>query len=166
MRSRLVAGLEVFLGVDPADDRATGATGGKPERVAGVLGEDQMMRREAGVNIRNLIRLGIVHRDLPRRGLHWEQFCRGVIRSLAAEHRRLRRPDSCGQPHPTVLIEHWIVHRGLAFPDHLIAPIGRRQPREVSGRDEYAGRRLWIARLHPEVIHRIGFRIEDRQVVG
>ncbi len=124
------------------------------------------MRREAGVDVRELLRLRIVDRDLATSLLHREQLRGRVIRTLAAERRRLLLADARRHPDAPVLIEHRIVHRGLAVPDHLAAPIGRRQPREVARHREGPPRRIGVARRRLEIGHRMRLRIEDRKIVG
>ena len=67
LRLRGVAGFEIHLGVEPADHgEIVLAVVGEPERVVGVLGEVEVMRAEAGVDVVVLLELRIVDRDLPR----------------------------------------------------------------------------------------------------
>src|SRR5215831_2239735 len=61
LRSLLVARLVEQLGVEPPD---YGTTAAGPERAVRVLGEHEMVRAEAGVDVRQLLRFGIVHREL------------------------------------------------------------------------------------------------------
>ena len=60
-----------------------------------------------------------------------------------------------------VLIEHRVVRAGLAVPDRLVAPIGRRRQRVVLGR-----LRLRIAHRHLDGGCLVIDRIEDRHEVG
>ena len=53
-----VAGLVEHLRVQPSDDLAAAA---RPERVVGVLGEHQVMRAEARADVREFLRLRVVH---------------------------------------------------------------------------------------------------------
>ena len=70
----LVASLVEPLRVDPADDAAGGAAAGEPQRVVGILGKNEMVRREARVDERKLARCRIVHRNLAPRALQGEQL--------------------------------------------------------------------------------------------
>src|SRR5215813_9224725 len=125
LRLLLVAGLVEHRGVEPAEHLVAGSAGAQIERVAGVLAEVEMMGLRAGVDQRELLALRIVHRQLTA-GLFDRKCFRGrMIRSLAAERRRVRRPDSRREPHPTLVVVHGIVRAGLAVPDRLVAPVGR-----------------------------------------
>ena len=55
LRLLLVAGFFEHLAVEPADDAAGRTAGAGPQRVVGVLGENQMVRRKAGVDQRELL---------------------------------------------------------------------------------------------------------------
>ena len=78
LRLRGVAGLVEHLRVQPADDRTAAA---RPQRVVGVVAELQMVRREAGVDERVLLRLRIEHRDVADGAVHRERLRRRVIRA-------------------------------------------------------------------------------------
>ena len=105
LRLRRVAGLQEFLGVEPADHAAAAAARG-PQRVVLVEAELQMVRGEAGVDEGVFHRLRIEHRQLPLARLQREQFCRRQVGTLAAEVRILdaaqrRRRATAGLCHPS-----------------------------------------------------------------
>ena len=134
-----------ILAIEPAERAGARPARAHPQRVVGVLGEDQMMRLVAGADQRDLAALRIDHREMPRRVLHREHFRRRMVRALLAEVRIGRRADARGEPDLALLVVHRIVRRGLAVPDHLLAPVGRRRQRIVLRR-----RRLRIAHRHRE----------------
>src|ERR1051326_6925887 len=70
LRFLFVAGLVEALRVEPADHRSAAA---RPQCSIGILGEHQMMRAEAGVDVRQLFRFGIVHRELPPGTIEWKE---------------------------------------------------------------------------------------------
>ena len=151
LRFCFVAGLLEELAVEPADDAARRTAGTCPERVVRVLGEDEMVGREAGADQRERLSAPVVHRQMPVRALEREELRRRVVRALAAELRILGRPDARGEPDAALLVHHRIVDRGLAIPDRLLAPVGRRRHRKL-----FRGRRLRIAHRHPELRRRVG----------
>ena len=119
------------------------------------------MGREAGADQRERLGAAVVHRQMPVRALEREELRRRVVRALAAELRILGRPDTRGEPDAALLVHHRIVDRGLAVPDRLLAPVGRRRHRKLFRR-----RRLRIAHRHPELRRRVGDGIEHRQKIG
>ena len=64
LRRHLVAGLVEHLRVEPADDLAAAA---RPQRAVRVFGEHQMVRAEARADVRELLRLRVVHLQMPAR---------------------------------------------------------------------------------------------------
>ena len=64
LRLLLVAGLVEQLRVQPAHHRPAAA---RPQRVVRVLGEHEMVRAEAGADVRELLRLRVVHREVAAR---------------------------------------------------------------------------------------------------
>ena len=66
LRFLLVVRLVPHLGVEPAHHAAAAAAAG-PQRIVGVLGEQQVVRGEAGVDHRGLLGRRIVHRQLAAR---------------------------------------------------------------------------------------------------
>jgi hypothetical protein len=111
--------LELFH-VEPADHVAATAARG-PQNLVGI--ELQVMRAETRVDQCELLALRIVKRELPAAARYWEQFRRGLARSLFAICRVVRRPNYGRKPDAPFLIEHGIVHVGLAVPDRFISPI-------------------------------------------
>ena len=120
-----------------------------------------MVRLEAGADQRDLAGLGLDHRQVPRRGLQREHLGRRMVRALLAEVRIRRRADARGEPDPALLVVHRVVRAGLAVPDRLLAPVGRRRHRIVLVR-----RRLRIAHRHLERRGLVIDRIEHRNEVG
>src|SRR5205823_4579645 len=97
-----------------ADDAALRATGAGPERVAGVLGEHQVMGREAGPDQRDLPGLRVVHGEMAVGLLKRKQLRRRMVRTSLTELRIGGRTDARGKPDPASFVEHGIVHAGLA----------------------------------------------------
>src|SRR5690606_10854258 len=96
----------------------------RPERVVRVLGELQVMRREAGVDERVFAALGLVNGEVPARALGREELRGRVIGAGLAERRLiLRRADRSGVPDPALVVEHRIVGVRAAVPDRLVAPV-------------------------------------------
>src|SRR4029079_19296251 len=104
---------------------------------------DQVMRGKAGADQSDLSGLWFVHREMAVGALDGEQLGGGMFGALFAKGRVLRRTNPGGEPHTPPLVEHWIVHAGLAIPDGLIAPVRRRRHGMV-----LRGRSLWIAHKH------------------
>ncbi len=119
------------------------------------------MRLVAGADQVDLAALRLDHREMPRRILHREDFCRRMVRSLPAEIRIGRWADARSEPDLTLLVIHRIVCRGLAVPDHLLAPVGRRRKRIVLRR-----RCLRITHRHAEGRRLVAHRIKHRDDVG
>src|SRR5215467_15281975 len=105
-----------------------------------------MVRGKTRPDESELARLGIVHGEMTVRLLEREELRRGMIRSLLAESGIVRRTHPRGEPHPPLLVEHRVVHAGLAVPDGLVSPVGRRGSRVFLRR-----RRVWIAHGHPDL---------------
>ena len=70
---------------EPADDRAAAA---RPQRVVRVFGEHQVVRAEARVDVRELLRLRVVHRELSPRSRS-----PGKVWPTDASNRPCRTPD-------------------------------------------------------------------------
>ena len=94
LRFLLVAGFLEHFCVEPADDRRLRTAGAGPQRIIGIVGEVQMVRREAGVDQRELSRRRIIHRQLAAGCLQRKHLRRGMARSLLAESRVCRRSGS------------------------------------------------------------------------
>ena len=95
LRLRGVAGLEIHLGVEPADHgQIVLAVVGEPKRVVGVLGEVEVMRAEAGIDVRPLLRLRIVERELPAALRDRHHLRRRMVRPLDAEVGVLGRAEA------------------------------------------------------------------------
>ena len=77
LRTFLVAGLLEHPAIQPADDAVAADAAARPERMVRVLGEDQVMRRKARADQRELARLRIVHGEMPRSPIHRETFADG-----------------------------------------------------------------------------------------
>ena len=120
-----------------------------------------MVGREARADQRDLAGPGVVHREMPVGLLEREELRRGMGRPLPAEIRIGRRADARGEPHAAFLVEHRVVHAGLAVPDRLRPPVRRRQHGVLlrRGRGGIAHQHLHLRRL---VVH----RIEDREQIG
>ena len=125
LRLRLVAGLFEHLAIQPADHLAAAA---RPQRVVGVLGKHQMVRAEAGADVRELLRLRIPHREMASRALDREQLRRRMIRARLAEVRIVRRPHGRSDPHAALLVEHRVVHVVAAASRSLRCPNTARAP--------------------------------------
>ncbi len=81
------------LGVEPAHHSAAAAAAG-PQCVVGVLGEQQVVRAETGVDHRGLFRRRIVHGQLPARPIERRERCRRKARPCLAERRIIGRRGS------------------------------------------------------------------------
>src|SRR5580704_10071744 len=121
-----------------------------------------MMRTKTGVNERDLLRLWIVHGELPAARFERKGDCRRVARTFFAERWILARADSGGNPDSPLRIEHRVVHVGLAVPDRFVSPIGGRFHRLVV----CARWRLRIANWHTNLARYGAHRVEDRQIVN
>jgi hypothetical protein len=64
LRFLLVAGLLEGLAIEPADDRGLRTAGAGLQRLVGVRGEVQMVRREAGADQGELAGRRVVHRQM------------------------------------------------------------------------------------------------------
>src|SRR5438093_1252693 len=64
LRPLLVAGLVEHLRIEPTERTARGAAAAQPQGVVGVLGKNQMMRAEAGVDERELRGFRIEHAEV------------------------------------------------------------------------------------------------------
>src|SRR5207253_3975197 len=93
LRSHLVAGLLEHLAIEPAEYTRAGDPAAGPQRVVSVLGEDQMVRREAGADQGELAGRRVVHRQLTTGFLQRKYLGRGVVRSGLAEIGVRRRAD-------------------------------------------------------------------------
>src|SRR5262245_43954429 len=82
----------------------------------------------------------IIHREMAVGAFDGEHLGRGMARALLAKVRILRSSNARGEPNASVLVQHGIVHAGLAVPDWLFSPIGGGRQRIVLRR-----RRLWIS---------------------
>ncbi len=158
------AGLVEHLGVEPAGDRPAAAG---PQGVVLVEAELQMMRAEAGIDEGELLRLRIVHRQLPFVAVERERLGVGIVRALAAEGRRAGRVIGPGHPDIALAVEHVVVIVELGVPDLLHAPIGRRRQRlfdrRVARTEGFRHVRAFRRRDEGDLL---GLRIEHRQVVG
>ena len=84
-----------------------------------------------------------------------------MTRPLTAERRRLVGSDACGDPYPRLPIHREAVRVGLARPDHIFAPVGRRLERLGLG----FARGLGIADRQLDHARLVGLWIDHRQVV-
>ena len=81
-----------------------------------------------------------------------------MLRAFLAEGRIVRRADSRGEPHPSLVVEHRVVHGGLAIPQPFLAPKQRGRINRIFLR----AWRLRIAHRHFHLGGRIADGIEDR----
>ena len=119
LRLRSRPGLVEHLAVQPADDLTAAA---RPQRVIRVLGEHQVVRAEAGADVRELPRLRVVHREMPGRAIDRRELRRRMGRSGLAVVRVVERPDRRGDPHAALFVEHRVVDVVLARPDRPRCP--------------------------------------------
>src|SRR5580700_7980590 len=119
-----------------------------------------MMRTKTGVNKRDLLRLWIVHSELPATRFQGEQDCRRVARAFFAKRWIFARADPGGNPDSPLPIKHGIVDIGLAVPDGFVPPIWRRCRDLVV----CARWRLRVANWHSNLNRYSPNRIEDRQI--
>ena len=161
LRLRLVAGLLELRHVEPADHAAPWLACAGPQRVVLVVAEIEVVRREAGRDQRPLVALRIVHREMTRRFLQRRDLRGRMIAALLAIGRVRVRADARGKPDAALLVDHRVVVAGVAVPDRLFGPVGRR-PERQTGR----GRRLRIAIRMFDHARRVRDRIEPRHVVG
>src|SRR5437867_10277483 len=84
------------------------------------------MGAEAGADVRELSSRGIVDREVTAGTSERKQLRRRMARPRLADVRVVGRAYRGSEPHATALIEHRVVHVGLAGPDDLAAPVWRR----------------------------------------
>ena len=121
LRFRGVSAAVELLRVQPADD---GAAAAGPQRVIGVVAELQVVRGEAGVDERVLLRPGIEHRDVAHGAVHREGLRRRVIRAGLAERGVVGAAHRRREPQPAVAPEHRVVVVDARLPDALAGPVG------------------------------------------
>src|SRR5690606_26618383 len=159
LRACRVAGLVEGLRVEPTDDLSAAA---RPERVALVGRELQVMRREARVDERVVAGLGLVQRELARGSLEREELRGRMIGAPSAECRILGAADARRVPHSTELIEHLIMRIRTTVPDALVVPVwGGLQGQGLRGR-----RRVRVADGRVKARRGVGDGVEDRELVG
>src|SRR5262249_50630552 len=106
-----------------------------------------MVRGEARVDVRELLRPWIIDRDAAPGPLDRVELGGGMLRSFLAERRRVRLANAGSEPYATEVIEHRIVRGSLGVPHLLAAPVERWQFGEIAVlRNEHPGRRIGIAR--------------------
>ena len=132
-----------------------------PQRLVGVLGEDQVMRREAGADQRELARRRIVHGQMAVGVFEREHLRRRMVRALLAEVRIGRRTHPRGEPDASLLVHHRVVIAGLAVPDRVRLPSTARAPSASPFDDGVFGSRTGYFHLGRRMRH----RIEDRHVI-
>ena len=160
LRFLLVAGLLEHLSIQPADDARAGDPGAGPQRVVGVLGEDEMVRGETRADQREFAVRRIVHREVTVGRFERDQLRRRMGRALLAEVRIRRRTDAGGEPGPSFLIHHRVVIARLAVPDGIRSPV-RRGRHPVGLR----GRRLRIADRMQHLGRGMAHRVQDRHII-
>src|SRR5262245_324938 len=164
-RLRRVVGLIPLLDVEPTD-YAAAATRGGPQRVVAVVGEVQMVGREADIDEVVFLRLGIVDRELATAAVERVKLGRRVVPIVAVGGLFLLVTERGRHPDPALLVEHRVVVVEVGFPDLLVAPVGRRAEWLFHGR--MAGTEILV---HVRVADRrlvqgrsVGLRIDDRHV--
>jgi hypothetical protein len=121
-----------------------------------------MVGREARADVRELLGLRIVHREVTARSVHRRHPRRRMRRSLFAESGICGRPHCGRDPHPSFFIEHRIVYVVLAGPEHLIPPELRRL-RHPLARGRLGAR---IAHGQRHAAGGVAHGIQHRQIVG
>src|SRR5262249_34470020 len=95
-----------------------------PQCVVGVLGKDQMVRREAGADQSEPAGRRVVHRQMAiGLTLERERLGRWMVRSLPAEIGIGRWTNPRRDPDPPLLVHHRVVRPGLAVPDRRLSPV-------------------------------------------
>ena len=120
------------LRVQPADHRAAAA---RPQRVVGVVAELRMVRAEAGVDERVLLRLRIEHRELPGRLARPGTASPTDDPSPACRSRGFSGPRTAAASHTRPVrsnIELWLLT--LVSQIALLAPVRRRLQRRRAPR--------------------------------
>src|SRR5204863_8956858 len=117
LRLLLVVRLVPDLRVEPALD--AGWTERRPQHV--VLVEIHVTRAEAGVDRRGLLRLRVVHLELPAAGRERKGLARRMIRASLAPRQRRVLPDARRRPDPALAVHREAMRAGLAVPDRLLA---------------------------------------------
>src|SRR5215204_2332232 len=125
-----------------------------------------MVGGEAGIEMDELFAFRIVHRDVTTGFFHRKELGRRMVGAVLAEGRILRRANARGHPDPPGAVEHRVMHRGLALPDSLRAPIRRRKTRESGALDEAGIRRFRILRGRLYIADAVLLRIEYRQIIS
>ena len=144
--------------VQPADDLTAAA---RPERVVRVLGEHQVVRAEAGADVRQLLRLGIVDGEVAAGALLiGNSLADGCVDPSLQKAGIVGRPHRRRDPHAALLVEHRVVDVVLAGPDRLVAPVRRGR-----GHLRRCRRRVRIAHVSG-TFPAVAVRIEHRHVVG
>src|SRR5204863_3834184 len=93
LRLLLVASLLKRFPIQPANDAALGATCAGPQRVVGILGEDQMMRGKAGTDQSDFAGLWFVHRKMAVGAVDGEHLGRWMFGTCLARGGVLRRAN-------------------------------------------------------------------------
>src|SRR5450631_4320394 len=87
------------------------------------------MRGEARIDQINLLRFGIVHRELAAGARHGSNLRRRLARSVLAPRRIVGGAQPRSEPYTSVASEHRIMNRDVGIPDRFFAPEGRRLER-------------------------------------
>ena len=123
------------------------------------------MGRETGIDHLVVFGFRIVDRQMTAAFAERRQLGRGVGRALLAEGGVLSLPVARREPHAAILVQHGVMDAGLAVPDDLIAPIGRRH----DGLGERVPRPCVFCALHRRRRYRPGHvfnRVQDGNRIG
>src|SRR5262249_59760442 len=90
-----------------------------------------MLSRKAGADQRPFAGLWIVERKLAIGSLQRRDLSRRMIAACLAVIRILLRPNSRREPHPSLLIDEWIMDARVAIPNRFVAPVRRAPSEEV-----------------------------------
>src|SRR5690242_12994939 len=158
LRLLFVTRLVEALRVEPADHWSAAA---RPQRSIRILGEHQMMCAEAGVDVRQLLRFGIVHRELPPGTIEWKEPSRRMTRAFLAKRWIIRGTYRGGDPDAALLVHHRVVDVVLARPDGLGTPVDRWRA-VVRSRGRLSG---GIANSERHTSNGVVHWIEHRQII-
>ena len=136
--------------------------GPKDDHKTSFLSKIHVTRAEARVDRRRLLRLRIVHLELPAALRERERLGRRMIRSRLTPRQRLVLPDSRRGPDTGLAVHREAVRAGLAGPDRFLAPVRRRLRRRRVGR----ARGLRIANRQLHLAGGMARRVDGRHVVG
>src|SRR6266446_4018089 len=129
----LIAGLFPDPAVQPAHDALLRPALADPNGVISILRQYDVVSVVAGSDQLGGVGLRVIHREMSGGFLDREGLGGWVIRSGLTECRVLGFADLRGEPDLRLLVHDQAVDAGLAIPDRLFAPIGRRRHGVVLG---------------------------------